>query len=258
MKKFRLVVIGLLVSMLASAAMAVQTVTLTSSNFSFGFGASGTFDPNGIWTTNETASVNTPTTIGNFSFTPSLTGNGGSGTGPAFVNRVLSSGGSQSEQPNATTSTVTAAWLGGLPSDTVSEVPVNFRLQLNITAISIYGIVFNASSGELGFTETTPGHAASSPLTTLPAAAFPTDWNNHTKWTQAVWDPADYQVLGTNFSRSFSVVLDSIGPSGNGGGGDGFEVFGNVQLLYDIPEPSAAMLALAGIGIVVIRRRAMR
>lgn len=64
-----------------------QAVVLNSSPFSFGYGFAGLSGSS--WNDSETASVNTPTTQGLFSFSPAPKGDRFSGDGVVFPNRVL-------------------------------------------------------------------------------------------------------------------------------------------------------------------------
>jgi len=247
MKSFNLVACAAAASLFASTSMAVQTVSLTSSTFSLGYGFGDTFSP--IWVA---SSPNTSTTQGNFSFSPTVVDTLSSyysGTAPGFPNRVLTDGGGYSDDAPNFLATINASWLGGLPSDTVSEVPPNFRIKLNITGVSIYGTSY-LSAGSLGFQETGGG---SQTLQAMPITPNFAGLATASNYAQIVWDPVDALVAGTNTSRSFTLAH-----TGEARPVDGFEVFGNVQLLYDIPEPSAGMLALAGFGFVVIRRRPIR
>ena len=227
-----------------SAAMAVHTVTLTSSNFSLGFGFGETFSPSWV-----AVSPSTPTTQGNFKFsaTPVDTlASYYSGTAPGFPGRVLTDNGGYNDNGSNFLATISASWLGGLPADTVSEVPPNFQIKLNITQISIYGTAYLVP-GSLGFKETGGG---SQTLQAMPTTTSFGGLAIATNYAKLAWDPADSFVAGTNATRSFTLAF-----TGDARPVDGFEVFGNVQLLYDIPEPSTVVLVLAGIGFIVIRRR---
>jgi hypothetical protein len=232
---------------------AAVTVTNTSANFSIGFGFTNVFMP---WNDSETSGSNTSTTQGGFTFVPTVTSSLFSGTGPTFVGRVLGNGAGANEGASGDsidwTATITASWTGGTPLD--AEPDPNFRIQLNITSLRIWGHAHFAfpSGTTMAFSETTPGNAGSSPSITLNVAPTTTALTNAANYTQLVWDAGSYQVTGTNMTRTFVITP---GGAGTDRALDGFEVFGNVLLLYDIPEPTALTLALAGIGLAVVRRR---
>ena len=248
-----LTVAGLLA--LLSPWSAGSAATLTSDNFSFGYGFTNT-DP-ATWNTNETASVNTSTTQGDFSFSPAVSGGNFGSIGVEFPDRVLANGVDPVLRYSASSGTfgvsLTASWSGDPPGD--AEPDPNYELRLVITQISIYAAgIASQSTTDIAFSETTAGNMATSPsidvnlLETAPATEFQTASN----WKQLSWDPNDFWLDGTTSTRTFELIASE------NRGADGFEVFGYVELAYTaIPEPGGIALAigLAAIGILIVRRR---
>ena len=254
MKAFRFlcaVVLTGLASASASAAPIVET-TISSGNCSFGYGVVA-----GFWGTSETASANTSTTSGSFSFVPTVSGSGNSSFGPRFgpPARTLQSGGvSPSVADTGATvgsflASIAATWSGSTPVD--AQPSPNYRLRVNITSLRIWSAGYDGDTGPYtqNFNETTAGHAASSPSTTILAVPF-TTWYDKNNYTQIVWDPSEFIVTGTSSTRTFTL---GGSPSSSI---DAFEVFGTVDLIYDaIPEPGAAGLALTAMLGMALRRR---
>jgi hypothetical protein len=218
---------------------------ITSADFSFGFGA---YNSTGnAWNTAETSTNNTPTTQGNFTFTPTVTGPVDTSTGPTFIGRVLGTGyaGAVCGWEGTTTpwtATIVASWTGPTPLDAAPNP--NYQLMLEITQISIYGLKWNNNPTQtLKFHESTPGNVGDSPILNLKDCdnafsyvIYPYNWNH------LVWDPNDVAVAGTTSTRTFGLVASPVEAAL-----EGFEVFGRVHLLYDtVPEPSTFVLLLCG------------
>lgn len=244
------------------SAAPTKAASLISSNFSIGYGFTGVYDlqnPNTDdygWKTWEIADgINTPTTIGDFSFIPTLTGDINSFSGPSFPDRVLSfgpgqalSGSNWDQAPGFQPPQIMASYNGPTPDD--AAVVPNYQLTLDITSISVYVTRLNGDEHWIGWTETTPGHLSDSPtVTTLPTG--PGVGNQPSSYVRLVWDPADFSVPGITSARTFTTTSDQ--PSGLFAL-DGFEVEGRVTLTYDaIPEPaSLSLLALSGL---LVRRQ---
>jgi hypothetical protein len=175
----------------------------------------------------------------------------GSFTGPVFTGRVLGNGNSAaiSSWSRAFNVTVNGSWTGTTPID-AAPIP-NYQLSLNITSIRIYGNADLGDTGDLFFTETTPGHGSSSASASLPITG-PQD--SAGQYGQLTWDPADFNVAGTSSSRTFVLDFANDNPA-HGRFIDGFEVFGNLVLTYDlIPEPATVTFLGLG-GLLLLRRR---
>ena len=86
----------LFAGLIVLTANAAQAATVTSADFSFGFGATGV-DPDVIvWTNSENVGTNSATTQGNFTFAPAPSGPRWSNSGPIFNNTTLADGTSTS------------------------------------------------------------------------------------------------------------------------------------------------------------------
>jgi hypothetical protein len=239
------------VASVSRAAPIVET-TISSANFSRGYG-----NVAGFWGTSETSANNTGTTAGNFTFTPTVSGGGNSSYGPRFSGRVLSNGSSTSPSVadyggvvGSFLVSVAATWTGGTPID--AQPSPNLRLRLNITSLRIWGVGYNGDSSPwtLNFNETTAGHTDSqTPVTSLTPVAF-TSWWDSSQYSHVIWDPTDYIVSGTSETRTFTL---SGSPSSSI---DGFEIFGNVDFIYDaIPEPASVGFLAVVVAMALTRRR---
>ena len=254
--------------MLTSAATvpAVITVTNTSSSFSLGYGRQVTFG-NTPWTTTESSSVNTPPgggqaggsvngvfTLGNFKFSNIVNSITFSGAGPQFPNRVLTDGPNQNSGDSITwTNTISVAWTDGTPGVT-PEIPTNARVRINITQLSIYAVACCGVTGantNLMFSEITLGHETNSPPLKLNAVDFG-GLNTASNYKQLVWDVPDYTVSGTNLTRTFVLTGDADFAV------DGFEILGNAQFFYGVPEPASLALFASGVAVLFWRRRGTR
>ena len=257
--KIRTVVV-LVVVALAGAATAVQAAVVTSADFSMGYGA---YLGLPIWTTDETAAVNTPTTQGNFTFAPAPTGKRGGGFGPKFVNRILSTGVDGDNQCAVSFGTehftvpIVASYNGPAPID-VDPINPGYKLEIEITNISVWAAAYLGYSTSAKWDETTSGHTASSPAITLIET---NEGYNVEKYRQLAWDPDDYETslgsLNSSFTRMFKIIPVVSGSDFRMV--DGVEVMGRVHLVYNlIPEPmTVAFLAVGGF-LAMLRPRRSR
>ncbi len=219
---------------LVASQLAVGAV-ITSGDFSIGYG----FTQHEYWNTFETASVNTPTVQGEFTFSPTITGSGFSGGGPYFPNRVLTD--------NGVNGFVGDTYHWNLTVDgSYNGTPLSGgKVTLNITQISIYGSPWTSDPNTIWFNETTVGHTASStPVATLPYQGH----TNPASYAHLVWDPADFQVSGESSTRTFTIGSSTESAI------DGFEIYGNIQY-ESVPEPLTLALVGLGAGVGIIRRR---
>jgi hypothetical protein len=241
-------------------AAPIEEHTLTSANFSLGYGFTGTL----TWNASEiNPTLNTPTVQGDFKFLPSPTSGHNSAIGAKFPDRVLGDAddtvadyGWSANAANFSVSLL-GEWTGATPAD--AQPTPNYRLKINVTSMRMWGSGYDGyPPGQfISFSETTAGHPASSPTQNVPVVSFVT-WDNAVNYSQLIWDAPDYETIGTSFTRTFSIIPSSDGVNGTHGLAiDGFEIFGNVQLIYDaIPEPgSAGLIILTAMGALASRRR---
>ena len=277
--RFTVLKCGLLCLFLVSACGGLptaQAASVTSTNFSIGFGASiDTTDPTppGQWSTAETNSVNTPVTTGNantttisigpdFELTPIIAGRQFSDTGATFPNRVLTNNGGQSGWSRTFSVDLTGAYTGILPPGAV-----NVQTTLNLTGLSIYAMAYNGGSfvtdvNNFHFNETTPGNTASSPnaaplTSTTSTGALDTASN----YTQLVWDPSEQAVAGTSSTRSFTTSGFGVVSPNEGYVIEGFEIFGTIEVTYNVPIPEPSTFTLLGIALLGLsnsKRRSRR
>jgi len=245
--------------------VAAHSATITSNNFSFGFGATvntAVSNP-GTWTTGETNAFNTPVTAGNanttavtvdtnFTLTPTILGRGFSSGGPRFQGRVLLNevASDVSGWTNAFEVALAGAYSGSLPPGAI-----NVQTTVNLSSISIYALAYNgtADPNAFHFNETTVGNIASS--LNAPTLTTTTAIDIAGNYKQLTWNPNEVATTGLSALRTFNV-------SGFGGTAfyviDGFEFTGNIQVSYEMPAPeptSFALMSLGLFGAVVHRRR---
>jgi len=221
-------------------------VTLSSDRFSIGFGFDGPTP--GQWTTSEIApGLNTPTTMGDFSFVPTLTSQGYSSMGPTFVNRqpvsaydwsainwgdpavsaydwcAINWGSTQADSRDIPPQIV------GTYNGTLPPGATNVQLTLDIDNIRIYA---SCGTYELGpvdvwWAETTPGHESVSPTTITGEPGGP-EW----AWTylqNQFTTAAPFTVPGVTATRTFTIPETECTLAL-----EGFEVYGYVIVDYDI------------------------
>jgi len=240
--KSLLVAAGLALGLSASA----QAATITSSDFDLAYGFVG-----GTWNDTETAGTNTATSIGDFSFTPTVAGTQFSTTGPSFASRVFASGGGGFgvSWNQEFTLDITGTYTGATPGD-ASGTP-NEQVILEITKLNIWATGWSGDFSENGWwEETTSGRTGTSSSVTL------SDSNSIEiagTYSNLDWDPGDLAIAGLTDTRNFVITGDITNTNGE----QRVVIDGlKVHLVYDaVPEPASA--ALMGVGglLLMFRRR---
>jgi hypothetical protein len=235
--------LALLAGCVAALGLAARADTLTSADFSVAFGATYINGAAVSWTTVENAALNTPTTLGDFSFVPVVaSGRAFTQNGPTFSNGTLASGGNTNVTGSASDFSLSVA---GSYNGLVPPGATGVTVALNLTRLSIWGwsSTTHTTVTNMYFVETTAGHAATSPSVNLQSGAYSAAAvANATNYTQLTWRPPAFAVPLTASTRTFNL---------NGGGVplciEGLTVEGNVVLTY-VPAVSPPSESPAGVG----------
>jgi hypothetical protein len=247
--------LGVALQLVLTAGFArADTVTLTS-DFSMAYGAAqDALGGASVWNDSENAGTNSPTAQGDFQFVPVPAGKQFSTAGATFPGRTLKDGYDYSGQcftdgGYTFNVPITASYTGAAPGATGTP---DYKLRLEITNISVYAGVYNATGGtSVAWDEITSGHTGSSSTITLTPH---TDWTKAANYSLLGWNPDDYDVSVTGkndtFTRTFGIK--SIGAD-DMRYLDGLIVEGRVVMTYNgtVPEPSAVVLLItAGMGLL--------
>jgi hypothetical protein len=238
-----------LCSVLALMASNAGAASILSAPFSFGYGFNNLNSDGGSWNTNETAGANTSTTLGDFTFTPTVNGGHNSTTGPQFNGRILGNGGAHYGAYGLLfTLNITGTYTGPTPGDAAADP--DYQIKLHITQLSMFGATFGGAE-ILNFAESTLGHEASQP----PQGVAGGNLTQAATYAQVVWDPADFfsAIDTVSQGRSFFLQSSDLGNVNL----DGLEVFGFVELSYTaIPEPTGfSLVGMAFCGLAAWRRK---
>jgi len=245
---------------LALTFTSAKAATVVSDNFYIAQGFAPTGNPNqGVFDTTETSGVNVSPGA-NFTLNASVIAQTLSTTGFTFVNGVMGgySGSSFSSYSSSVFSVMLdAAYVGPTPLDAAASP--DYKLQLNITSISIWAASFSpqGESSTLGWTETTAGNAQTQTQVSIETNPGP-NWLYLTNYVNLAWTPGGFQSTGEDQLRTFGLA-QSIPENF---ALEGFQVSGNIVLTYTaVPEPATTglLLVAASLGVVVFRsRRALR
>ena len=176
---------------LSFASMA-QAATITSADFSMGYGWTGSaFD-------GSENPGNSPTTLGDFSLAAApYSKYAWSTSGCSFPGLTLTSGELGSGNSTAGNSwfdmPIVASYNGAAPGDATATP--NYQLKIELTNLSVYGLYEQSSGGtvgpELAWEEMTAGHLATSPSVTLNTVSTVAEraWvYDASKYIQLAWD----------------------------------------------------------------------
>ena len=233
-----------LCSGLAVMASNAKAASIYSDPFSFGYGFNAD-----SWNDNETSANNTLPALGDFTFTPAVSGPKQSNTGPVFSGRNLGNGSSdQGGWGTGFTLNIVGTYTGLTPGD--AAVDPDYQIKIHITGLSIYGATFGGDE-TLNFAESTEDHLGSQ----SPQGVSGGNLTLAATYTQVAWNPDDFfsAIDTVSQTRSFFLQSSDLGNVNL----DGLEVFGFVELSYTaIPEPTGLSLAgLAFLGLAAWRRR---
>jgi hypothetical protein len=234
--KIRYAMYAAVILMFALAVMpaGAATGTITSANFSLGYG----YVSGKIWNTSETAANNTATTIGNFSFSATPTSLYISNSGCGFTGRVLGTGtyasgvGYYSSAYNNFSAPITASYNGPAPVDAAATP--NYRLIIDINSISIYVGAQTTSTVKIArWDEVTSGHLQASSAITIGSVGG--SWSNVSHYDRLSWNPDDFSIAMAGVNNSVTRTFDILntGSTTDKRFVEGFEVTGSVQLIYD-------------------------
>lgn len=255
--------------LLGFSASGQSATLLSSSDFSFGYGAeklAATTSPElNTWVLKTSSS----TVDGDFTFQTALHGSSHSLRGPLYNGTALLSTNNGSTNYTGytlnATLTVSGAWSGDpllIGEDLLAE---DLQFRLVITSIQVYATYYSPNADTaaptLTLVETTPGyeqsHATVSVVKTVGAGNGNQDaLTKAENYTLLEWTPENYWIEGTDFTRTFSLQPEGlVGTSGAAVHIDGFQITGYIEV---IPEPSSFVLMTGGLGALLFYCRARR
>jgi len=218
---------GLVLSM-ATLSMGGQIV---SDDFSVALGANSVTHP--VWSVegNESDSVSPGPS---FALSVDLEGEALSPSGPTFLNKRLEniSGTGVVARAGKFVANISGKYTGPVPSDAAN--PPNFRIQVNVTSISVYAAVLgdeSASTYMLNFNEVTAGQEQSQEGQSVELRSE--SFSNLSNYIHLVWAPKSWSSTVGEIDQEQGRIFDLTESEPNSIAIDGFEVIGNIVLLYD-------------------------
>lgn len=222
------------VSMVIVLARSSFAGEIVSDNFSIAFGANSS-EGRTIWTVQENEGANV-FPGDKFNLDVQVDGVAMSQTGPTFKERVLGavSGSAMSGTVEKFLATITGKYKGPAPADAAN--PPNYRIQVNITSISIYGSAIGDEAGSIPvfkwhFNEVTFDHEQSQEE--QPLEIKPGRFTNALNYDQLTWTPKNYASPAGDLDQEQGRLFDITESERNAIAIDGFEVSGNIVLTYD-------------------------
>lgn len=208
----------------ATITAQAETKTITSPEFSIGYGFVPKSDNTGQWSVEETEASNTLPGKG-FGVTMEVEGGQLSATGVSFIGREarpVSSSNASGLVSNFLV-TVSGSYDGKKPADAANNP--KYKVKVNIKRISIYAAPTIANGSDtINFSETTYGNdQVQQPQEETAPATFAT----LSAWRQLEWVPTK------NEGQTRTFELNQTG-EGNPFAIDGLEVIGTVEVTYDV------------------------
>ena len=204
---------------------------IVSDNFSVALGASSVTNP--VWTVEGDESGNVSPGLG-FALSVDLEGEALSPSGPTFLNKRLGniSGVGVVARAGKFIATISGKYTGPVPSDAAN--PPNYRIQVNVTAISIYAAALgdgSVSNYMLNFNEVTAGQEQSQEEQSIELRSE--SFSNLSNYTHLVWAPKSWASTVGEIDQEQGRIFDLTESEPNSAAIDGFEISGNIVLFYD-------------------------
>lgn len=204
---------------------------IVSDNFSVALGANSVTHP--VWSVEGDESDNV-SPGSSFALSVDLEGEALSPSGPTFLNRRLEnvSGTGVVARAGKFVANISGKYTGPVPSDAAN--PPNFRIQVNVTSISVYAAVLgdgSASTYMLNFNEVTAGQEQSQEG--QPVELRSESFSNLSNYIHLVWAPKSWSSTVGAIDQEQGRIFDLTESEPNSIVIDGFEVNGNIVLLYD-------------------------
>jgi hypothetical protein len=204
---------------------------IKSDDFVVAMGASAVENP--VWTREDDES-NAVAPGPNFELGVDLEGEALSPSGPTFRNGKLEniSGMGVVAKAKKFIATVVGKYIGPAPADAAN--PPNYRVQVNVSEISIHAAVAGDGSipiYKLNFNEVTGGQEQSQKEQPLEFRAE--SFSNLSNYTRLSWTPKSWPSTAGGIDQEQGRIFDLTESEPDSVAIDGFEIRGNIVLLYD-------------------------